>query len=113
MGSRPLPQQSVHDGAGLQQCCAGGEQCSLSSRRAGYRLARAQIGPRGRNQRARTVGQHQGQMQLAASVAPAQHLERPPLKGMARAKDRYVLGKVVEVVGSLSSGLSTAWTEHS
>jgi hypothetical protein len=45
-------------------------------------------------------------MQLAAPVTPAQHLERHPLKGMPPANDRYVLGEVVEVVGSLSSGLS-------
>ena len=45
-------------------------------------------------------------MQLAVPLAPAQHLECHPLKGMALANDRYVLGKVVEVVGSLSSGLS-------
>jgi hypothetical protein len=45
-------------------------------------------------------------VQLAAPAAPAQHFERHALKGMAFANDRYVLGEVVEVVGSLSSGLS-------
>lgn len=43
-------------------------------------------------------------------MAPAQHLKRHPLKGMALAKDRYVFGKVLEVVGSLSSGLSIGST---
>jgi len=65
-----------------------------------------QIGPRCRNQRARAVGQHQCQKQLAAPVAPAQHLERHAFKRVALANDRYLLGIVVEVVGSLSSGLS-------
>lgn len=52
-------------------------------------------------------GQHQGQVQLAVSVAPAQRIERHALKGVARSNDRYLVGKVGEVVGSLSSGLST------
>jgi hypothetical protein len=47
-------------------------------------------------------------MQLAAPVTPAQHLERRALKRVALANDRYLLGIVVEVVGSLWSGLSTA-----
>jgi hypothetical protein len=46
-------------------------------------------------------------MQLAALVAPAQHIERHALKGVALASDRYLTGIVVEVVGSLSSGPST------
>jgi len=68
---------------------------------------RAKIGPRHRYQRARAIGQHQGQMQFAVPMAPAQYLECHPVKGVALTNDRYVLGKVVEVVGSLSSGLST------
>jgi hypothetical protein len=43
-------------------------------------------------------------MQLTAPVAPAQHLQRHALKGVALANDRYLIGIVVEVVGSLSSG---------
>jgi hypothetical protein len=45
-------------------------------------------------------------MQLTAPVAPAQHLQRHALKGVALANDHYLIGIVVEVVGSLSSGLS-------
>jgi hypothetical protein len=45
-------------------------------------------------------------MQLAVPVAPAQHFERHPFKGMALANDRYVVGKIIEVVGSLSSSPS-------
>ena len=45
-------------------------------------------------------------MQLTAPVAPAQHLQRHALKGVALANDRYLIGIVVEVVGSLSSGPS-------
>jgi hypothetical protein len=48
-------------------------------------------------------------MQLAVPVAPAEHIERHALKGMARANDRYLIGIVVEVVGSLSSGPSAAF----
>jgi hypothetical protein len=43
-------------------------------------------------------------MQLTAPVAPTQHLQRHALKGVALANDRYLIGIVVEVVGSLSSG---------
>jgi hypothetical protein len=46
-------------------------------------------------------------MQFAVPMAPAQYLECHPVKGVALTNDRYVLGKVVVVVGSLSSGLST------
>ena len=46
-------------------------------------------------------------MQLTAPVAPAQHLERHALKGVALANDCYLIGIIVEVVGSLSSGPST------
>jgi hypothetical protein len=45
-------------------------------------------------------------MQLTAPVAPTQHLQRHAFKGVALANDRYLIGIVVEVVGSLSSGLS-------
>jgi hypothetical protein len=48
-------------------------------------------------------------MQLTAPVAPAQHLQRYALKGVTPANDRYLIGIVVEVVGSLSSGLSAAF----
>jgi hypothetical protein len=44
-------------------------------------------------------------MQLTAPVAPTQHLQRHAFKGVALANDRYLIGIVVEVVGSLSSGL--------
>jgi hypothetical protein len=46
-------------------------------------------------------------MQLAAPVAPAQHIERHALEGVALANDRYLIETVVEVVGSLSSIPST------
>lgn len=46
-------------------------------------------------------------MQLAVPMAPAQHVERDALKRVALANYRYLIGIIVEVVGSLSSGLST------
>jgi hypothetical protein len=49
-------------------------------------------------------------MQLATPMAPAQHLERLPLKGMALTNDRYLVREFVAVVGSLSSGSSTGLT---
>jgi hypothetical protein len=47
-------------------------------------------------------------VQLAVPVAPAEHVERHAVKGMARPNDRYLGRIIVEVVGSLSSGLSEA-----
>ena len=58
-----------------------------------------------------SIGQHQRQMKLAASMAPAEYIERRSLKRMARPNDGYLIGIAIEmmaaVVGSLSSGLST------
>jgi hypothetical protein len=47
-------------------------------------------------------------MKLAAPVNPAQHIQRPPLEGMALANDGYLLriSSEVVVVGNLSSGSS-------
>jgi hypothetical protein len=49
-------------------------------------------------------------MKLAASVAPAEYIERRSLKRMARTNDGYLIGIAIKmmaaVVGSLSSGLS-------
>jgi hypothetical protein len=49
-------------------------------------------------------------MKLAASVAPAEYIERRSLKGMARTNDGYPIGIAIQmmaaVVGSLSNGLS-------
>jgi hypothetical protein len=52
-------------------------------------------------------------MQLPTPMAPAQHIERLTLKGVALADNRYLAGIAVEVVGSLSSGLSTMSTTTS
>jgi hypothetical protein len=49
-------------------------------------------------------------VQLAAPVAPAEHIQRYALKGVALPNNGYLIGIVVEVVGSLSSGLSTTLT---
>jgi hypothetical protein len=49
-------------------------------------------------------------MKLAASMSPAEHIQRPPLEGMALANDGYLVGISSEMVvmGSLSSGPSAA-----
>jgi hypothetical protein len=48
-------------------------------------------------------------MKFAASVHPAQHIQRPPFEGMALTNDGYLLriSSEVVVVGSLSSGSLT------
>jgi len=45
-------------------------------------------------------------MKLAASMSPAEHIQRQPLEGMALTNDGYLVGIASEVVvmGSLSSG---------
>jgi len=50
-------------------------------------------------------------MKLAASMSPAEHIQRSPLEGMALTNDRYLLRISSEVVvaGSLSSGSSAAY----
>jgi hypothetical protein len=49
-------------------------------------------------------------MKLAASMSPAEHIQRPALEGMALTDDGYLLRISSEVVaaGSLSSGSSAA-----
>jgi len=98
----------------MQQLGVGGQECGLSAppaRRARL-LRKAQVGPCCRYQRTGSVRQHQRQMKLAASMAPAEYIERRSLKGMARTNDLYLVGIAIEmmaaVVGSLSSGPSAA-----
>jgi hypothetical protein len=96
----------------MQQLDVGGKECCSRARRAftGRVLCDAQVGPSGRYQRTRSIGQDQRQVKLAASMAPAQEIERRSLKGMAWPNDGYLIGIAIEmmavVVGSLSSGLS-------
>ena len=106
IGSLEPSQQSIHHRSSLQQVGAGAQRCQLNSLYAGQGPSGCgEIGPRCWNQRACAVGQHQCQVQLAAPMAPAQHIERHALKGVALANNRYLIGIIVEVVGSLSSGL--------
>ena len=71
-----------------------------------------EIGPRGGNQRARAVGQHEHEQQFAVPVLPAQNLQRLPLERVALAHDGHSLGVAIEVVvmgivSCLPSGAST------
>jgi hypothetical protein len=97
----------------MQQLDVGGEKYRSRARRAftGRVLCDAQVGPSGRYQRTRSIGQYQRQMKLAASMAPAEDIERRSLKGMTWPNDGYLIGIAIEmmavVVGSLSSGLLT------
>lgn len=95
----------------MQQFGVGGQKCCLSALRArGRRLRERQVGPRSRYQPTGSVGQHQRQMQLAASMAPAEYIKRRSLKRVAWTNDLYLVGIAIEmmaVVGSLSSGPST------
>jgi len=91
----------------MQERPAGDHACGVSGLRAwgGRRLRAVQVGPRGRYQRAGSIGKYQRQMQFAAAMAPAQYVKRQPRKGMARTRDGYLIGIAIEmvavVVGSL------------
>ena len=77
----------------------GGKQCGL--RRLAVvsrRLRRLQVSLGGRYQRARTIRQHQSQIELAVSAQLAEHFQRLPLKCMARTNDGYLLGISREVL---------------
>jgi hypothetical protein len=108
-----LPHQSIDDRPGMQQIGVGSEECRPSvlwvcTR---YVLRDGQVGPRGRYQGTGSIGQHQRQMKLAASMAPTEYIERRSFKRMARPNDGYLIGKTIKmmaaVVGSLSCALST------
>jgi hypothetical protein len=107
-----LPQQNVNDRPRMQQLGMGSQECDSSALRDCRRrmLCDRQVGPCGWNQRTGSIRQHQRQMKLAASMAPAEYIERRSLKRMARSNDGYLFGiaikMVAAVVGSLSSGPS-------
>jgi hypothetical protein len=108
-----LLQQSVNDRARMQQLSVGGQECDSRALRTCTRrvLCDRQVSPCGRYQRTGSIGQHQRQMKLAASMAPAEYIERQSLKRMARPNNGYLIGIAIKmmaaVVGSLSCGLST------
>src|SRR3974390_1860109 len=118
IGGIKWPQQSVDDRPGVQQLGVGSQECRSSALRVCTRqvLCDRQIGPRGRYQGTRSIGQYKRQMKLAASMAPAKYSERRSLKGMMRPNDGYLIGIAIEmmtaVVGSLSSSLSMPWPTH-
>ena len=107
-----LPQQKINDRPRMQQLGMGSQESDSSAlpdcKRRG--LCDGQVGPCGWNQRTGSIGQHQRQMKLAASMAPAEYIERRSLKRMARPNDGYLIWITIEmmvaVVGSLSCGLS-------
>ena len=109
-----LPQQKVNDRPRMQQLGMGSQESDSSAlpdcKRRG--LCDGQVGPCGWNQRTGSIGQHQRQMKLAASMAPAEYVERQSLKRMTRSNDGYLFGIAIKmvavVVGSLSSGPSGA-----
>ncbi|MGC2462959.1 MAG: hypothetical protein WA446_18615, partial [Steroidobacteraceae bacterium] len=64
-----------------------------------------QVSPGCRYQRARTVREHQRQLEFAIAVHPTQHVQRHPLERVALTNNCYLLRIPSEVVvGSLSSG---------
>ena len=97
----------------MQQLGVGSQECNSSALQActRRRLCDGQVSPCGRYQRTGSIGQHQRQMKLAASMAPAEYIERQSLKRMARPNDGYLIGIAIEmiaaVVGSLSCSLLT------
>jgi len=108
-----LPQQSVNDRPRMQQLGVGSQECDSSALPACTRrvLCDGQVSPCGRYQRTGSIGQHQRKMKRAASMAPAEYIQRRPLKRMVRPNDGYLIGIAIEmmalVVGSLSCDLST------
>ena len=103
-------QQSVYDGAHLEQLRAGGEHCGAFV----SRVARVHIGPRGRHQRACTVREYEHEMQLAAPLRTREDFQDLPFKRVPAPDDRYSFGITIDVVvmGSLSSGLSMPSTTN-
>ena len=92
----------------------GSQKCDSSLLRTWRVLYNGQVSPCGRYQRSGSIGQHQRQMKLVASMAPAEHIERRSLKRMAQPNDCHLIGITIEmmaaVVGSLSCGLSAVST---
>ena len=107
-----LPHQSVNDYPRIQQLGVGSLECDSSALRACTRrvLCDGQVSPCGRYQRTSSIGQHQRKMKHAASMAPAEYIQRRSLKRMVRPNDGYMIGIAIEmmalVVGSLSCDLS-------
>ena len=81
-------QQRIDDDASAQQLGEGGQRCRLSVSVLSVRRA-VQIGPRGRNQGARAVRQHEYEMQATAAMCLPQHFQRLALEGMAPADDGH------------------------
>jgi hypothetical protein len=97
-------QQSVYDGAHLEQLRAGGECCGVIGRLG----ARVQIGPRGRYQRACAIREDEHELQLSAPLHTSEDFQRPPFQRVAAPDDHHTFGIaiVMVVMGSLSGGLS-------
>ena len=109
---RPIPQrdeaveESVHDGARLQQL---GERAEVAGGDGGVHgdrlLPGRPIGPLDRDERTTTVGKNQQQTQAVPPHLPP-HLQRHAFEGVTSAKDRYPARKLAEM-GSVSPAPST------
>jgi hypothetical protein len=106
-------QQRVDDDAHAQQLRDGGERWFSRLKRHRWPHV-AEVSPRRRDQRARSIGQHEHEVHCAAPMRPAQHRQRAPFERMALAYDGHLLGEAVEVVaGSMSCRSSGASTTRS
>ena len=91
------------DTAGVQQVRYGAKRC----RRGCFtRCGGVQVGPGGRDERARTVGQDQDQIQLAVAPHPAEQRERLACQRVA-GSDHRDLGWIALEVGSVAPFRST------
>lgn len=104
-------EESVHDETRVDQLREASEdRPAIVRTREFLLLGGGEVGPSRGNQRAGTVRQNNGQVQLAAALAPSKDLEYMPVKRMTRAYDRDPLRVAVEMVmmGSVSCLPSTA-----
>jgi len=111
-GCSQWPQQRVDHRAHPQQVGHGGERCICGLITVRQRLRGVvKISPRRWDQRARTVGKHEHEMQSTAPMRPSKDGERLAYEGMPLATHRHPLGETVKVVvGSMSCVPSTPWT---
>jgi hypothetical protein len=101
--------ESVHQGAQMQKLFEPANAGLTGRRRGGIAVLAAKIRPRHGNVGAAAVRQFHQQQRFAAALEPADHPQRPALKGMAGACDRH-RGRKVMVTGSLKMFPSTTST---
>ena len=112
--SGELTQKSIHDGACLQQIRQRAEAHAVRVSSGRTTPGSLEVGPCGREEGPTAVRQHEHQLQLTASMRPAQDGQGPAFKGVMVTGDRDAGRKTLEVVvGSVwpfRSIRSRTWT---